>query len=52
MFGLLLRILQLGLAWAFLPDEEGLRNGLIFVGIARCIAMVSISLYYRSLLTD
>lgn len=30
------------LAWAFLPDRQGLRDGLIFVGIARCIAMVLI----------
>ena len=35
-------LLMLGLAWAFLPDESELRNGLIFVGIARCIAMVLI----------
>lgn len=35
-------LFMLGLAWAFLPDESGLRTGLIFVGIARCIAMVLI----------
>lgn len=31
-----------GLAWAFLPDRQDLRDGLIFVGVARCIAMVLI----------
>ncbi|OJJ47626.1 hypothetical protein ASPZODRAFT_165754 [Penicilliopsis zonata CBS 506.65] len=30
------------LAFAFLPDERGLREGLLLVGIARCIAMVLI----------
>ncbi|KAF4218631.1 hypothetical protein CNMCM8980_007622 [Aspergillus fumigatiaffinis] len=33
-------LFMLALAWVFLPDERGLREGLILVGIARCIAMV------------
>ncbi|KAH6682281.1 arsenite resistance protein arsB [Plectosphaerella plurivora] len=35
-------LFMLALSWAFLPDEPGLRNGLILVGVARCIAMVLI----------
>ena len=35
-------LLMTALAWAFLPDRLELRQGLIFVGIARCIAMVLI----------
>jgi ACR3 family arsenite transporter len=35
-------LLMLGLAWATLPDLPGYRNGVILVGIARCIAMVLI----------
>ncbi|KAI9809351.1 MAG: hypothetical protein M1825_002643 [Sarcosagium campestre] len=35
-------LIMLGLAWAFLPDKPDLREGLILVGIARCIAMVLI----------
>lgn len=35
-------LIMLGLSWAFLPDRAGLRDGLILVGLGRCIAMVLI----------
>ncbi|KAL6816348.1 sodium bile acid symporter family domain-containing protein [Trichoderma camerunense] len=34
--------LMLALSWAFLPDKNHLRTGLILVGLGRCIAMVLI----------
>ncbi|BGP18036.1 hypothetical protein JCM10213_008429 [Rhodosporidiobolus nylandii] len=33
-------LIMLALVWAFLPDKKDLREGLILVGLARCIAMV------------
>ncbi len=35
-------LVMFGLAWLFMANQEGFRNGLILVGIAPCIAMVLI----------
>jgi ACR3 family arsenite transporter len=35
-------VVMLALAWIFLPDLPAYRNGLVLIGLARCIAMVLI----------
>ncbi len=35
-------LLMFGLAWFFLPNEPAFREGIIIIGLARCIAMVLI----------
>lgn len=35
-------LVMLALAWMFLPDLPAYRNGLVLIGLARCIAMVLI----------
>jgi ACR3 family arsenite transporter len=35
-------LVMLGLAWLLLPDLPAYRNGLVLIGLARCIAMVLI----------
>ena len=40
-------LLMTGLAWATLPDLAGFRNGVIMVGLARCVRRLTLLVFCR-----